>query len=67
MDIIQNINGLVRQVIDREEQARQALLLQNKPMLDDKICRSFGVLKNARIIFKRETIELFSMVRLVLI
>ncbi len=63
-DIIQNINGLIRQVIEQEEQARQALLLQNRPMLEDKICRSLGVLKNAHIISSQETVELLSMVRL---
>ena len=63
-DIIQNINGLIRQVIEQEEQARQALLLQNRSMLEDKICRSFGILKNAHIISSQETVELLSMVRL---
>lgn len=63
-DIIQNINGLIRQVIEQEEQARQALLLQNRPMLEDKIYRSLGVLQNAHIISSQETIELLSMVRL---
>jgi protein arginine kinase len=64
LDIIQNINGLIRQVIEQEEQARQALLLQNKPMLEDKVCRSFGLLKSAHVISSQEAIELFSMVRL---
>jgi protein arginine kinase len=64
LDIIQNINGLIRQVIEQEEQARQALLLQNKPMLEDKVCRSWGALRTARIISSQEAIELFSMVRL---
>ncbi len=64
LDIIQNINGLIRQVIEQEEQARQALLLQNRPMLEDKICRCWGLLKTARIISSQEAIELFSMVRL---
>ena len=63
-DILQNINGLIRQVIEQEEQARQALLLQNKHMLSDKIFRSLGVLKNAHIISSQETIELLSMVRM---
>ena len=63
-DIIQNINGLIRQVIEQEEQARQALLLQNRPMLEDKIFRSLGILKNAHIISSQETVELLSMVRL---
>jgi len=64
VDILQNINGLIRQVIDQEEQARQALLVQNRPMLEDKIYRSMGILKNAIIISSQETIELLSMVRL---
>ncbi|HPN89085.1 MAG TPA: ATP--guanido phosphotransferase, partial [Candidatus Omnitrophota bacterium] len=63
-DIIQNINGLIGQVIEQEQQARQALLLQNKPMLEDKIYRSLGTLKNARIVSSQETVELLSMVRL---
>ena len=64
LDVLQNINGLIRQVIEQEEQARQALLVQNKPMLEDKIFRSYGVLKNAHIISSQETVELLSMVRL---
>jgi len=63
-DILQNIYGLIRQIIDQEEQARQTLMLQNKMMLEDKICRSWGILKNAHIISSQETIELLSMVRL---
>lgn len=63
-EVIQNINGLMRQVIEQEEQARQALLLQNKPMLEDKIFRSCGIMKNAHIISSQETVELLSMVRL---
>jgi protein arginine kinase len=63
-DVLQNINGLIRQVIEQEEQARQALLVQSKPMLEDKIYRSYGVLKNAHIISSQETVELLSMVRL---
>ncbi len=63
-EIIQNINGLIRQVIEQEEQARQALLLQNRPMLEDKICRSLGILKSAHIISSQETVDLLSMVRL---
>ena len=63
-DIIQNINGLIKQVIEQEEQARQALLVQNRTMLEDKIFRSLGILRNAHIISSQETVELLSMVRL---
>jgi len=64
LDIIQNLNGLIRQVIEQEEQARQALLVQSKAVLEDKICRSHGILLNAHIISSQETTELLSMIRL---
>lgn len=63
-EIIENINGLIRQIIDQENQAREALVSHNKPILEDRIKRSFGILKNAYIISSQETIELLSMVRL---
>jgi len=63
-EIIDNINGLIRQIIEQENQARNALLSHSKAMLEDRINRSFGILKNARIISSHETIELLSMVRL---
>jgi len=63
-EIIENINGLIRQIIEQENQAREALLNQNRSMLEDKINRSFGILKSAHIITSQETIELISLVRL---
>ena len=60
----QNIHGLICQVIEQEEQARRALILQNRPVLEDKIFRSYGVLRDAHIISSQETVELLSMVRL---
>lgn len=63
-DIIENINGLIRQIIEQENQARQAILSKNRPLLEDRVNRSFGILKSAYIITSEETIELLSMVRL---
>jgi protein arginine kinase len=63
-EIISNINGLIRQIIEQEEQCRQALLLQERSKLEDKISRSFGVLNSAHIITSQETIDLLSAVRL---
>jgi protein arginine kinase len=63
-EIIDNINGLIRQIIEQENQARQLLLDQNRAMLEDKINRSFGILKSAHIITSQETTELISLVRL---
>lgn len=63
-EIIENINGLIRQIIEQENQAREALVSKNKPLLEDRVNRSLGILKNAHIITSQETIELLSMVRL---
>lgn len=63
-DILENINRIIRQVVEQENQAREAILTRDRAMLEDKINRSFGILKSARIISSQETIELLSMVRL---
>jgi protein arginine kinase len=63
-DLIENINGLIRQIIEQENQARQTLLARERAILEDRINRSYGIIKNAYIISSQETIELLSMVRL---
>jgi protein arginine kinase len=63
-DIIQSINNLIRQIIEQEGQCRDTLLASNRGMLEDKISRSFGILKSAHIITSQETTELLSLVRL---
>lgn len=63
-EIIESINGLIRQIIEQEKQARENLLAKNGPLLEDRINRSLGILRSARIITSQETIELLSMVRL---
>lgn len=63
-EIIENINGLIRQIIEQENQARENMLSRNRSILEDKISRSFGILKNAHIITSQETTELLSMLRL---
>ena len=63
-EIVESINGLIRQIIEQEKQARENLLVKNRPLLEDRINRSLGILKSARIISSQETIELLSMVRL---
>jgi len=63
-EIINSINGIIRQIIEQENQAREALLSKNKAIVEDRINRSLGILKSAHIISSQETIELLSMVRL---
>lgn len=63
-EVLENINSLIRQIIEQENQARQALYSRNKSMLEDRISRGLGILKSAHIISSQETIELLSLVRL---
>jgi len=63
-EIIENIKGIIRQIIEQENMARNALLQNNRQILEDRIFRSFGVLKSAYIINSAETIEMLSMLRL---
>ncbi len=63
-DIIQNINNLIRQIIEQESQCRDTLFASNRGMLEDKISRSYGILRSAHIITSQETTELLSLVRL---
>ncbi len=63
-EILQNLSGLIRQLIEQEQQARQILITEKRHVLEDRIWRSYGVLKSAHIISSQETIELLSLVRL---
>jgi protein arginine kinase len=63
-EVIDNINGIIRQIVEQEIQARELMLNKNRPVLEDRINRSLGILKSARIISSQETVELLSMVRL---
>ena len=64
IDIIDNLERIIKQVIMHEQNARKTLLAQHKTELQDRIWRAQGVLKSAHIITSSETIELLSMVRL---
>jgi protein arginine kinase len=63
-EIIDNINSIIRQIIEQEAQAREIMMSKSMALLEDRINRSLGILKSARIITSQETIELLSMVRL---
>lgn len=63
-DIIDNIERIIRQVIEHEQNARQTLLAKNRETLEDRIWRAYGTLKSAYIITSNETIELLSSLRL---
>lgn len=61
------VDGLVKvtgQIIDLEEKACQTLVKDARPQIEDKIWRSIGILKNARVMAAQEFLNLFSAVRL---
>ena len=63
-DTLEYLERFVKQVIGHEENARRALLTQNRAELEDRVWRAYGVLKGAHIITSQETVDLLSTVRL---
>ena len=63
-DIMDNIERIIKQIIDHEQSAREVLLSQNRAVLEDRIFRAYGTLRSAHIITSSETIDLLSLVRL---
>ncbi len=63
-EIIDTLKEVTKQIIKREDDARATLLSNNGIKLEDKICRSYGILSNARIMGSKEALKLISDVRL---
>lgn len=62
-DAIQNLESVVRQIIDSEKKARENLL-HNRHQLEDIVFRSLGTLRYARLISGSDFFEALSNVRL---
>ena len=54
----------MQQIIEHEQNARQTLLKTNRVFLEDKIWRSYGLLKSSYIITSKEATDLLSSLRL---
>jgi len=63
-EILDNIVSTVPQIVRYERRAREMLLSQSRPKLEDRIYRSLGMLRSARTISSSETITLLSHLRL---
>ncbi len=63
-DILDNLEKIVNKIISREESTRQILFTRQHEELADRVMRSYGTLKGARIITSGETIKLLSAIRL---
>ena len=62
--ILNVLEKIVRQIIDREIQARELLMREARDKLEDAVCRAIGVLATARRIDSAEAIALLSRTRL---
>lgn len=61
--IIKKLRGVIYQVIDKEREVRQSLLLNRRIEFEDRVFRSYGILKNSRIISSKEAMAHISNIR----
>jgi len=64
LELVENLERILKQVIDHEQSARESLMTNNRTQLEDRIWRAFGILKHARTMSSGETLDLLSAVRL---
>jgi protein arginine kinase len=63
-EIIDSIERILKQIVEKEDAARRALSTRNREAIVDRVWRAYGTLKNAHIITSSETIALLSVIRL---
>lgn len=62
-EIVQTLNSVVEQVIEREEQGRRLLFEQNSHLVEDEVWRAYGLLTQARVMTTQEAVQLLSKLR----
>ncbi|ABR50585.1 ATP:guanido phosphotransferase [Alkaliphilus metalliredigens QYMF] len=63
-EIVQHLKDVVMQIIHKERMTRENLLSGNKVAVEDRVFRSLGIMKNARILSSSEAMQLISDVKL---
>ncbi|WP_257351143.1 protein arginine kinase [Pseudalkalibacillus decolorationis] len=63
-DIVEDLRGVVLQLVEQEKTARMSLVETSKLQLEDRVFRSLGTLANSRIIQSKEATKCLSDVRL---
>ncbi len=63
-EIIDNLYSVARQIIGHEKAARERLLVDSRPRIEDRIRRSYGILSYAGIMDSKEAAQRLSDVRL---
>lgn len=59
-EILERVKSVTEQIVTFEKEARQSLLKENKNQIEDKVWRSYGVLKYARRLSSKEAISYLS-------
>lgn len=63
-EILEKLDRTVRELTAWEERARQGLLARARSLLEDKIWRSYGILRFARVLSSKEALSHVSLLRL---
>ncbi|MFC4098298.1 protein arginine kinase [Paenibacillus xanthanilyticus] len=63
-EIIDNLHGVAKQIIDHERAARSRMLQESRIRLEDRVFRSYGILSHASIMESKESAQRLSDVRL---
>lgn len=64
IEIIENLEGIVKQIINNERKAKEDLYKRRKVQIEDRIGRAYGLLTNAKVMSTQEFMRLISDVRL---
>ena len=63
MELYKDANFVFRKIIDTERKSREKIYELNKDSIEDKVWRSIGILKSARMISLFEALDLLSKIR----
>ncbi|WP_096202183.1 protein arginine kinase [Bacillus sp. FJAT-45350] len=63
-DIVEDLRGVVLQLVQQERSARKLLMQSSKLQLEDRVYRSYGILAYSRVIESKEATQRLSEVRL---
>jgi protein arginine kinase len=63
-ELVQHLAAVARDIVARERSAREALWAESRARVEDRVCRAWGILTNARLLPSAEALGLLSDVRL---
>jgi protein arginine kinase len=62
-DTLESLDRVTRQIIDHEKSATEVLLKSARLQVEDKVFRSYGILRECRVVSSQEVLSLVSAVR----